>query len=186
MDLHYTLTGNGPLAVVLTHGLAAGEAIWAGQVPALAARYRVLTWDLRGHGRSGAAPGPCAIADLAADLRDVLDDARIERAVVLGHSAGGVVALQFALDYPQRAAGLVLVGTASERNARARQFYEDLVAIAAERGMAPVHKRLGIGAEQARQAPTDPATSPARAWPSCPSAGTESSWRIRLGSTPSC
>jgi pimeloyl-ACP methyl ester carboxylesterase len=158
MSLHYTVTGDGPLTVVLTHGLAAGEAIWAKQVEALAPHYRVLTWDLRGHGRSAPNAGPCAIEDLASDLRAVLDDAGIERAVVLGHSAGGVVAMRFALDHPARTAGLVLVGTASECNQRARQFYEDLAAIAEERGMDPVRRRLGVGAEQARQSPTDPAT----------------------------
>ena len=158
MALHYTVSGDGPLTVVLTPGLAAGEATWAKQVPALAARYRVLTWDLRGHGKSAPNPGPCTIEDLAADLTRVLDDAGVERAVILGHSAGGVVAMRFALDHPQRTAGLVLVGTASECNQRARQFYEDLAAIAEERGMDSVRKRLGVSAEQARQSPTDPAT----------------------------
>lgn len=158
MRLHYTITGHGPLTVVLTHGLAASEATWAGQVPALAQHHRVLTWDLRGHGRSDAAPAPCTVGDLATDLRHVLEVAGVERAVVLGHSAGGVVAMQFALDHPQRTAGLVLVGTASECNTRARQFYEDLAAIAEERGMEAVQRRLGVSAEQASQAPTDPAT----------------------------
>jgi pimeloyl-ACP methyl ester carboxylesterase len=158
IDLAYTLHGDGPLTLVLTHGLAAGQPIWARQVAALAPQHRVLTWDLRGHGRSAANPGPCGIPDLADDLRRVLDAAGVERAVVLGHSAGGVVAMQFALDQPQRTAGLVLVGTASECNQRARQFYEDLASIADERGMDPVYRRLGVSKEQAQQAPTDPAT----------------------------
>ena len=64
-----------------------------------------------------------------------------------GHSAGGVIAMQFALRYPERTAGLVLVGTASECNERAHQFYEDLAAVAEQRGMASVHKRLGLGAD---------------------------------------
>jgi 3-oxoadipate enol-lactonase len=158
MNLHSTLTGDGPLTVVLTHGLAASEATWSAQVPALATRHRVVTWDLRGHGRSDAAPQACTPADLSADLRDVLDRAGVEQAAVLGHSAGGVVAMRFALDYPQRTAALVLVGTASECNARAREFYEDLAAIALERGMDAVRKRLGVSPEQARTAPTDRAT----------------------------
>jgi pimeloyl-ACP methyl ester carboxylesterase len=66
--------------------------------------------------------------------------------------------MRFALDHPERTAGLVLVGTASECNQRARQFYEDLAALAEARGMEPVRKRLGVSAEQARQSPTDPAT----------------------------
>ena len=157
-DLHYSLVGAGLPTIVLTHGLAAAEGIWSAQVAALSARHRVLTWDLRGHGRSAPVPEPCTIADLAADLRVVLDRAGIERALVLGHSAGGVVAMQFALDHPRRTAGLVLVGTASECNARARQFYEDLAALAEEHGMEPVRKRLGVGAEVESRAPVDPAT----------------------------
>ena len=156
--LHWSSAGSGPLTIVLTHGLAASETVWAAQVSALAARYRVLTWDLRGHGRSAPQPAPCTLADLAADLGSVLDRAGVDRAVLLGHSAGGVVTMQFALDQPARTAGLVLVGTASECNARAHQFYTDLADIAEARGMAPVYKRLGVGADAASQAPADPAT----------------------------
>lgn len=158
MSLHSTLHGDGPATIVLTHGLAAGEPIWAAQVAALAPSWRVLTWDLRGHGRSAPDPRPCTPGDLAADLAAVLDAAGIARAVVLGHSAGGVIALRLALDRPERVAGLVLVGTASECNARARQFYEDLAAIAESRGMDPVYRRLGVSAAQAAAAPTDAAT----------------------------
>ena len=74
------------------------------------------SWDVRGHGRSAPNAAPCTIPHLAADLQTVLDAAGIDRAVILGHSAGGVVAMQFALDHPARTAGLVLVGTASECN----------------------------------------------------------------------
>ena len=155
MRLAYEMTGDGPLTVVLTHGLAASQATWAAQVAALAPRYRVLTWDLRGHGGSAPNAAPCTLGDLAGDLNEVLDRAGVQRAVVLGHSAGGVVAMQFALDHPERTAGLVLVGTASECNERAKQFYEGLAELAEARGMAPVNKRLGVGAEEA---PADPAT----------------------------
>lgn len=158
MTPHFTSTGRGPLTVVLTHGLAASGAIWAAQVEAWAPGHRIITWDLRGHGRSEPNPAPCTVAELAGDLRAVLDASRTEQAVILGHSAGGVVAMQLALDHPARVAALVLVGTASECNERARNFYEDLAALAETRGMEPVHRRLGVGADHARQAPTDPRT----------------------------
>jgi 3-oxoadipate enol-lactonase len=148
MRLHYTVSGGGPLTVVLTHGLAASGETWSGIAERLALRHRVLTWDLRGHGRSPAPEGPYTIGDLAHDLVTILDDAGIQRAVVLGHSAGGVIALQFALDHPARTAGLVLVGTASECNARAHEFYGDLARRAEEIGMADVHRRLGLSGDQ--------------------------------------
>jgi 3-oxoadipate enol-lactonase len=145
--VNFEVHGDGSPTLVLTHGLAASGETWRAQVDGLSPRRRIVTWDLRGHGRSPSPSGAYEIADLADDLREVLDSSHTERAVVLGHSAGGVIAMQFALRYPERTSGLVLVGTASECNERAHQFYEDLAAIAEERGMASVHKRLGLGAD---------------------------------------
>jgi len=158
MTMHFEAAGSGAPAIVLTHGLAATGATWAGQVAELSKSHRVVTWDLRGHGRSPSPSGDCRLSDLASDLRDILDAAQIEQAVVLGHSAGGVIAMQFALDHPARCAGLVLVGTASECNAKANEFYETLAEMAVERGMAPVRRRLGLGADEANAAPVDPPT----------------------------
>jgi pimeloyl-ACP methyl ester carboxylesterase len=154
--VNFDVRGEGSPTLVLTHGLAASGETWRAQVDDLSRRHRVITWDLRGHGRSPSPDGPYVLEDLADDLRDVLDASRTERAVILGHSAGGVIAMQFALGHPDRTAGLVLVGTASECNERAHQFYEGLAAAAEERGMSSVHKRLGLGADYA-----GPAANPA-------------------------
>jgi len=156
MTPRYASAGSGTAALVFTHGLASTGDTWSAQVAGLSDRFRCLTWDLRGHGASGSPAGPCSIAALAADLLAVLDDAQVERATVVGHSAGGVIAMRFALDYPQRTAGLVLVGTASECNDKAAQFYLELARIAQERGMDPVRRRLGLGNQP--PVPVDPAT----------------------------
>jgi len=156
MELHYEVTGQGARTIVLTHGLAASGGVWGAQVHAFAKGFRVLTWDLRGHGQSISPKGSFTLHDLSEDLRAVLDHAGIEEAVVLGHSAGGVIAMRFALDHPDRVAGLVLVGTASECNQRSADFYEKLATIALERGMEPAQRRLGVSADAARNA--DPAT----------------------------
>jgi pimeloyl-ACP methyl ester carboxylesterase len=145
--VNFEVHGDGSPTLVLTHGLAASAETWRAQVDGLAPRRRIVTWDLRGHGRSPSPEAPYTLADLADDLRDVFDASRTERAVILGHSAGGVVAMQFALRYPERTSGLVLVGTASECNERAHRFYEGLAAVAEERGMSAVHERLGLGAD---------------------------------------
>lgn len=152
MDLYYEAVGDGAPAIVFTHGLAASSDTWSAQVEELAGRYRTIRWDLRGHGRSQPHSGSSSLGDLATDLRDVFDAGGVERAVLLGHSAGGVVAMQCALDHPERVAGLVLVGTASECNTQAFEFYEKLATIAMERGMDPVRKRLGVPS-QAEGAP---------------------------------
>lgn len=154
MRLHYTVTGDGPLTLVLTHGLALNGQVWKRQVVGLSTQNRVLTWDLRGHGQSWSPDGPYALGDFASDLCTILDDAAISRAVILGHSAGSVVALQFALDYPARTSGLILVGAASECDAAAHRFYEEIARTAEEEGMEPVRRRLGL--RQARDGTREP------------------------------
>lgn len=158
MSLHFESAGEGAPALVFTHGLAADHSTWRAQVEHFSPRHRVVTWDLRGHGRSGADPGPCRLADLAADLGEVLDRAELERAVLIGHSAGGVVVMRFALERPERVAAVVLVGTASECNARGLDYYEQLAALAEQGEIAKVRKRLGVGSEADGAPPFDAMT----------------------------
>ena len=87
---------------------------WKLQVPFLARRFRVLTFDGRGIGRSDRPEGAAAYADteFVADALAVLDAAGVERAVVCGLSMGAGYALRLAADHPGRVSGLVLIGTA--------------------------------------------------------------------------
>jgi pimeloyl-ACP methyl ester carboxylesterase len=142
-ELYYETAGRGDEVVVLTHGLASSGATWSAQVATLAASYRVVTWDLRAHGRSGFPPGPCTVAALAADLAAVVRATADGPVHAVGHSAGGVVTMRFGLDHPVLTRSLVLVGTASECNARAHAFYESLAETAAREGGAAVVRRLG-------------------------------------------
>ena len=109
---------------VCLHGLVDTLEIWDKLAPALAERGPIVRFDQRGHGESGAPPGPCTRADLAADVVGLLDTLTIERAVLVGHSMGGIVSLATALLYPDRVAGLVLLGTASQCNERTAGWYE--------------------------------------------------------------
>lgn len=156
MKLRWEEHGTGAPTVVLTHGLAASGETWRLQVAELSRHFRTVTWDLRGHGGSESPPGPYSLAELAADLRRVADEVGAEKIVAIGHSAGGAIALRFALDHPERVCGLVLVGTASECNDRTRDFYHGIAAIAEERGMEPVLRRLGMVNEAKNVRPADP------------------------------
>jgi pimeloyl-ACP methyl ester carboxylesterase len=102
---------DGP-TVVLTHGAGVDHTMWDAQVVALADRgYRVIVWDLRGHGESTLAPGTRFTAsDALADLAPVLDECRVDRAVLIGHSLGGNLAQAFARAHADRVVGLVVVG----------------------------------------------------------------------------
>ncbi len=152
--LRYELAGDGPALVAMTHGFGATAETWRHQVPALVdAGYRVLTWDLRAHGRSGAPDEAITIATLAEDLAAVVRAAG-GPVHALGHSAGGVVTMRFALDHPELLRSLVLVGTASECNAKAHAWYESLAVTAETEGGAALLKKLG--SRDACDAPPEP------------------------------
>jgi 3-oxoadipate enol-lactonase len=104
--LSYEERGSGD-PLVLLHAGVADRRMWEQQVPAFTARYRVVTYDLRGYGDSTLLDEPFAPHE---DLRAVLDGLGIERAHVLGVSMGGTVALDFALAYPERLASLIVCG----------------------------------------------------------------------------
>ncbi|HEU5138865.1 MAG TPA: alpha/beta hydrolase [Bacillales bacterium] len=76
----------------------------------LAAHFRVILYDARGHGQSGISTERVTISRLAEDLRLLLDELEVDRAVVCGYSSGGSVAQEFALVYPERTKALILSG----------------------------------------------------------------------------
>ncbi len=123
--------GEGERHFTCLHGLVDGLGIWKRLAPALEARGRVTRLDQRGHGASGAPPGPYSRADLAGDVLGVLDAEGIEKTILVGHSMGGIVAMETALAYPERVAGLVLIGTTSECRERVAGWYER-IALAGE------------------------------------------------------
>ena len=97
--------------VVLLHGLTATRRyVVMGSRALERSGHRVVAYDARGHGASGPAPDPDAYDydDLVEDLRAVLDDRGIDRAVLAGASMGAHTAVRFALDAPERVAGLVI------------------------------------------------------------------------------
>jgi 3-oxoadipate enol-lactonase len=98
---------------VLLHGLGADRSVWDQVVPDLAREFRVLAPDLRGHGRSAAPAGSTfSFAEIEGDLVELLRDAQVERAHVVGLSAGGFVALRWALTAPTYFQSLTVVNGA--------------------------------------------------------------------------
>lgn len=97
--------------VVFTHGVLMDHDLFAPQLEALAGEFRVLSWDVRGHGRSRPLGAPFTIDRVAEDLLAIMDELAIERAVLVGHSMGGFISQRVALTAPDRVAGLVALAT---------------------------------------------------------------------------
>ncbi|MBP0048463.1 alpha/beta fold hydrolase [Marinobacterium sp. AK62] len=110
MKLHFQRLGQGKPLVIL-HGLFGSLENWGLQARALSERFDVIAVDLRNHGRSPHSPG-MTYADMSADLKALLDSLELDRVLLMGHSMGGKVAMQFALDHPERVEKLVVVDIA--------------------------------------------------------------------------
>jgi pimeloyl-ACP methyl ester carboxylesterase len=112
VPIHYQQVGAGP-DLVMVHGITGNLAVWHLHiVPALSERFRVLTYDLRGHGYSGAPSTGYSPDDMAGDLLQLLDAIEIERPVVIGHSYGADIALYFAGRYPERVEQIIAIESA--------------------------------------------------------------------------
>jgi 3-oxoadipate enol-lactonase len=111
--LHYRLAGpQAAPVIVFANSLGTDLRIWDEVTAQLATRYRLLTYDKRGHGLSDAPPGDYKLDDHVADLAGLLDHLGIERAAFCGVSIGGLIAQGLALQQPARTERLVLCDTA--------------------------------------------------------------------------
>jgi pimeloyl-ACP methyl ester carboxylesterase len=108
--VNFNIAGQGP-AVVLIHGVAGRAGQWDQVMELLAERHTVVAPDLLGHGDSAKPRGDYSLGAHASGIRDLLVGLDIERATVVGHSLGGGIAMQFAYQFPERCARLVLVSS---------------------------------------------------------------------------
>lgn len=115
--VHYKLAGRGRTALVFIHGFGGDLKVWREQVPYFATLARVVVIDLPGHGDSDKPNADYSMKYMARAIRGVLDDARVDRAVLIGHSAGTQVIRQFDRMFPWRTRALVAVDGALRNTA---------------------------------------------------------------------
>jgi 3-oxoadipate enol-lactonase len=111
--LVYWLTGpeKAPM-VVLTHGATIDHRTWNPQLKVLEDEYRVLVWDVRGHGQSQPIGDDFTIAGAAEDLVAILDKQKVKQAVLVGQSMGGNIAQELVFNQPERVRAMFLLGCA--------------------------------------------------------------------------
>ncbi|ANI12759.1 3-oxoadipate enol-lactonase [Pseudomonas citronellolis] len=129
----YLATGQGQ-PVVLIHGVGLNKEMWGGQIVGLAPHYRVIAYDMLGHGASPRPESGTGLVGYAAQLRELLDHLQIPQATVIGFSMGGLVARAFALHHPQRLQGLVILNSVFNRSAEQRAGVIERTRQAAEHG----------------------------------------------------
>lgn len=138
VTIHYEEVGSGPLAYVFCPGLGGDGQGFVEHFPFWQQHFpRVLTWDNRGGGQSSQA-AKYNLPLCAGDLAGLLDRLGIEKAVLHGVSWGGVVVQQFALDYPEKCAAIILDSTSSEVNVASSESWYNRGEVV----------RLGTGAPQ--------------------------------------
>jgi 3-oxoadipate enol-lactonase len=135
--LHYRLTGAPDgLPLILVNSLGTSLNIWDDVLSLLGLRYRVLSYDKRGHGLSDAPPGPYSLDDHAADLVGLADRCGFKRYSICGISIGGMIAMQIAARHPSKVRRLVLCDTAPRIGTA--QMWNDRIAQVRQGGMAAV------------------------------------------------
>jgi len=107
--IHWTSHGSGAQTIILVHGWTCDESSWREQVPVVSRNHRVITLDLPGHGKSGMPKGPFTMELFARAVEAVRVEAKADKVFVVGHSMGTPVVRKYALMYPDRVKGLVLV-----------------------------------------------------------------------------
>ena len=134
IDIHYEIEGSGPW-LTMSHSLACDLHMWDPQMLLLTKQFRVLRFDTRGHGQSGAPSGEYTLDQMADDVKGLLDALNIKQTHWAGLSMGGMIGQTFALKHPGVFQSMVLADTTSRRHADAEKLWGERVRVAREQGM---------------------------------------------------
>lgn len=136
-EIAYDVHGTSGSWVIFSHSLGCTRSMWRQQVEALAGRFRVLSYDLRGHGQSGTGPVGVqgSLAQLASDVRSLMDHLAIEQSQFVGISIGGMIGQTLAIDSPDRVSGLVLANTTAFMPPPAVQLWAQRIEAARTHGV---------------------------------------------------
>ncbi len=125
-------------ALFLIHGIGAAIDTWRFLLPVLTPHFRVITYDLRGHGNSFIPTEPITLNHLVDDLENLREHLGIAEAYFAGHSLGGMIAPAYAHQYPHHVLGLGLLSTAAARDDNDRKKLNDVIEKMETQGIANI------------------------------------------------
>jgi 3-oxoadipate enol-lactonase len=152
-------------AVVLIHGLGLARGLWDPMIAAYADRFRVVAYDLYGHGESAPAPAEPSLALFRRQVAGLLDHLGLPRAALVGFSIGGMINRRVALDHPGRVSALAILNSPHDRGEEAQALVEARAATVREEGaMATMEAALLRWFTPAFRAAHPEALAQVRAW----------------------
>jgi pimeloyl-ACP methyl ester carboxylesterase len=113
LNMYYEIHGQGE-PLVLIHGLGSSSRDWEYQLEYFASSYKVLIYDVRGHGQSDKPPGPYGVPIFTQDLAELMKALDISAAHICGISMGGMIAFQMGVDYPEMVKTLTIVNSRAD------------------------------------------------------------------------
>jgi 3-oxoadipate enol-lactonase len=138
-DMNYEIQGpEGAPWVTFANSLVTSLEMWNEQARALAGRYRVLRYDMRGHGRSDAPKAPYSIAQLAMDAHALWDSLGVDRSHWIGLSLGGMIGVHLAANHPQRFRTFVGTDFRPDANEAYQGVFVERIRVTREQGMAGI------------------------------------------------
>ncbi|NJD68921.1 MAG: 3-oxoadipate enol-lactonase [Candidatus Methylomirabilota bacterium] len=137
IDINYIIEGEGPV-VTMSHALGCNLTLWEAQAQVLSAHFRVLRYDIRGHGGTSAPAGPYSLEQMADDLHGLLTEFGVTATHFVGISMGGMIGQIFALKYPSMVRSLVLCSTTSRYPETARSAWTERIRTVETNGMKPM------------------------------------------------
>ena len=141
IECSYEIEGEGP-ALFLIHGIGATKNAWRFVSPILKKKFKLITYDLRGHGESPIPKDKFNLDDLVRDLEALRKKLNIKKAHFAGHSLGGMIAPYYARKFPDRVLSLGLISTAAGRNEEDKQKIFAVIKLMEENGIENVLKNL--------------------------------------------
>jgi len=135
ITLHYAYEGREQATpLVFINSLGTDLRIWDAVVAGFADRFLLIRYDKRGHGLSDCPPGPYTIRQHTSDLAGLLEELQVEPVILIGVSVGGMIALDYAINYPQRVRALILSDTAAKIGTT--DLWNERISLLRENGMA--------------------------------------------------